>query len=120
MFFLCFGVLLVDRALSKRSENGSVRGRDKFQQLLNTMPACAAPLRDALVSKGRDLTFGHEGEPFFDQQRLDVLERCAAPSGSADKPRGMLLANCTDWKRRNTDVHVVLILPGGGNGRVIW
>lgn len=82
VMFLCFGVMLIDRTLSTRPETGL----DRFQSFLNAMPACAAPLRKALVSRGHELMFGDEDdeELFFDQRRLDILERLTDPAESTD------------------------------------
>lgn len=86
---LGFAFLLIDRALSRRPEKGT----DKFAEFLRTIPDCVAPLRDALVSRGHGLRFEEDGESFFDQQRLDILERYTAPSANTAKTGGRL--SCT-------------------------
>lgn len=85
VMYLCFAFLLIDRALSKRPDKGGTRRTDMFEKFLRTMPTCAAPMRDALVSKGHELTLGDEDEPFFDKQRLDILKCFAVPSGGTKK-----------------------------------
>lgn len=87
--FLCFGFLLIDRTLSKAP--GVTRTTGKFEEFLRVIPACATPLKDALVSKGHQLMFGDD-ETFFNEERLDILEACSAPVGSKSthKTRGSI------------------------------
>ncbi|CAM9744350.1 unnamed protein product [Ectocarpus sp. 12 AP-2014] len=73
--YLCFAVLVVDRALSQGQEEG-LDVPQRFKDLWKAMPSSTKPLRDLLRSSAECLTaFDSKGEEeaFFDASRLRFL-----------------------------------------------
>lgn len=87
VMYLCFAVLVVDRALSQ----GRAGGEDvpqRFKDLWEAMPTSTKPLKDALLSSAEDLVLrdanGEKVEAFFDASRLaffDLQKNAEAESG---------------------------------------
>ncbi|CAM9348127.1 unnamed protein product [Ectocarpus sp. 8 AP-2014] len=86
VMYLCFAVLVVDRALSQEHEEG-LDVPQRFKDLWKAMPSSAKPLKDLLLSSAECLTAVDskgEEEAFFDASRLrffDLQKQAEAESG---------------------------------------
>lgn len=87
--FLCFAVLIIDRALWKRGLEGD-HVPQRFEDLLRAMPESAVPLKEGLLTRAHELAVSDEEkpdckDPFFDPKRLAYLRRFQAPKGPREE-----------------------------------
>lgn len=71
IMYLCFAVLVIDRALCKRRGEGE-DVPERFKDFLKAMPECVSPLKEELLTCAEQLVSADD-EPFFDAKRLQFL-----------------------------------------------
>lgn len=108
--YLCFAVLVVDRALSQGHEEG-LDVPQRFKDLWKAMPSSTKPLKDLFLSSAECLTAidsKGEEEAFFDASRLRFFylqKEAEAESGVGEdgKEHGKYsIHKCIDSFRFNT------------------